>query len=135
MAHLLDQVNTFIRGESFFEWHGIVLSSLWIIGSVVAILSRKISVTLHALLFFVIDAATAFFLVGGMLRVYPHMADRWDDWSALKKGHFIGGNLFFIQVVFSLFFLSFNTSVESPLSSKESSSTQLTANLDFTWQI
>jgi hypothetical protein len=71
---LLGEVDSFIKGDSFFFYHGVVLASLWIVGSVVAILLRKVSVTLHALLFFVIDAVTAFFIVGGMLRVYPQFA-------------------------------------------------------------
>ena len=89
----LTQVNTFIRGDQFFEWHGIVLSSCWLIGSVIAILARRVSVQLHAILFFLIDVATAFFIIGAMIRVYPHMQANFDKWDIVKKSHFIGGNL------------------------------------------
>lgn len=91
--------NTFIRGDQFFEWHGIVLSSCWLIGSVIAILARRVSVQLHAILFFLIDAATAFFIVGAMLRVYPHIQANFDKWDLLKKGHFIGGGVFLVLLV------------------------------------
>lgn len=102
MGQLLSDVNTFIRGDSFFKFHGLALGSLWLVGSVIAILLRKVNVTLHALLFFIIDATTAFFIIGAMLRVYPLMQDRWDQWTLLKKGHFIGGNLRYIQAESSL---------------------------------
>jgi hypothetical protein len=91
VQQLLEPVNAFIRGDDFFHYHGLFLSSLWLIGAVVAILLRKFSVTLHALLFFIIDATTAFFIVGGILRVYPYISVKWDEWELLKKGHFIGG--------------------------------------------
>ena len=68
-----------------------MLSTSWIVLSVVAILLRKVSVLLHATLFFFIDFATAFFIIGAMIRVYPYISVKWDDWSLLKKGHFIGG--------------------------------------------
>lgn len=93
----LAPVTKFIYGDDFWHWHGLVLASAWIIGSVVAILARKVSVYLHALLFFVIDVATAFFIVGGMLRVYPYIPIKWDEWPLIKKGHFIGGTRSFIQ--------------------------------------
>lgn len=66
------------------------------VGAVIAILARKVSVYLHATLFFFIDVATAFFIIGGMIRVYPYLFIKWDEWSLLKKGHFIGGKSFFI---------------------------------------
>ena len=88
---LLSEVNAFIRGDDFFHYHGLVLGSAWLIGSVIAILARKVSVNLHAFLFFLIDASTAFFLVGAMLRVYPYIPEKWDVWPLIKKGHFIGG--------------------------------------------
>lgn len=96
LSHLLEPVNTFIKGDTFFHYHGLVLSSLWMVGAVIAILARKVSVYLHASLFFIIDVTTAFFIVGAMLRVYPYITVKWDDWSVLKKGHFIGGIHLFI---------------------------------------
>lgn len=91
LTHLLQPVDAFIRSDDFFHYHGLVLSTSWIILSVVAILLRKTSVYIHATLFFFIDVATAFFIIGGMIRVYPYLSVKWDDWSLLKKGHFIGG--------------------------------------------
>ncbi len=97
MNSAIAQVNSFIRGDQFFEWHGIVLSSCWLLGSVIAILARRVSVQLHAILFFLIDAATAFFIVGAMLRVYPHIQTNFDKWDIVKKSHFIGGNTTLMQ--------------------------------------
>jgi hypothetical protein len=91
LTQFLAPLNEFITSKDFFWYHGVVLGSLWLCGSVIAILARRIAVTIHALLFFLIDATTAFFIVGGMLRVYPHIATRWDDWGMLKQGHFVGG--------------------------------------------
>lgn len=91
---LLEPVTAFIKGKEFFYYHGLVLSVGWLLLSVVAILLRKVSVQLHALLFFLIDASTAFFIIGGMIRVYPYISVKWDEWSGLKKGHFIGGKYY-----------------------------------------
>lgn len=124
------QVNTFIRGDQFFEWHGIVLASCWLVGAVIAILARKVSVQLHAILFFLIDAATAFFIVGAMIRVYPHMQERFNEWDIVKKSHFIGGNLSLMQVEFFWFYSSFNTLVEFQHFWKASNIIPLTENLD-----
>jgi len=89
----IDQANTFIHSDDFFYYHGIILISLWFFGSIIAILMRKVSIIGHALLFNIVDFTTSFFIIGAMIRVYPHISDRWDQWSLLKKGHFIGGIL------------------------------------------
>ena len=78
LTHLLEPVNAFIRSDDFFHYHGLVLSTSWIILSVVAILLRKVSVLIHATLFFLIDVATAFFIIGAMIRVYPYLPIKWD---------------------------------------------------------
>jgi hypothetical protein len=112
--HLLSQVNAFIRGDSFFYYHGVVLSVAWLFGAVVAILSRKVSITLHALLFFVIDFLSAFFIVGGMMRVYPYLLEKWNVWPLLKTGHFVGGTPLSTQAASSWSCWSSSTRAESP---------------------
>jgi len=88
--NFINTLKDFIAGDSFFYYHGIVLALNWFIFSLIAILLRKTSITLHALAFNLIDISTGFFVVGALLRVYPHI-DAWDSWSLLFKGHFIGG--------------------------------------------
>lgn len=65
------QAQLFIASDQFFEWHGVGLASLWFVGAIIAILARRLSLNLHALCFFLVDAFTMFFLAGAWIRVYP----------------------------------------------------------------
>ena len=88
----LERISAFIHGESFFYYHGLVLLNLWFFVALIAMVIRKYSIIAHAILFNIIDFTTAFFVIGAMLRVYPYISVRWDEWSLLKKVHFIGGS-------------------------------------------
>jgi len=86
----------FINHPDFFYYHGVTLAFLWFIAANIAILLRSVSRTLHALCFFVIDVTTIFFLVGGLIRVYPSF-EKFATWNPIKQGHVIGGISIFIQ--------------------------------------
>lgn len=94
MSGIFGQLESFIRSENFFYYHGVVLNSLWIIGATIAILLRKVSKQLHALAFFLIDFITIFFIVGGLIRVYPYLGN-FSQWSLIKQGHIAGGSTYF----------------------------------------
>ena len=81
---------TFIRGDEFFHYHGLVLGLLWMFGIIIGILVRKTSRVLHALSFIIIDYVTLFFLLGAIIRVYPHI-EHFPEWSLIKQGHIVGG--------------------------------------------
>jgi hypothetical protein len=123
----LDKINTFIFSQDFFWWHGVVLAFLWFFAALIAILLRKVAIILHATAFFIIDVITAFFLVGAMMRVYPHL-ENFGTWSLIKQGHIIGGTPYPIQEPSSLFSSFFSTSEVSQLYSRASNTTPLIAN-------
>jgi hypothetical protein len=84
------QAEAFLMSPDFFYYHGIVLSVLWFVVCNIGILLRKVSVYLHAFVFFFVDVTTVVFTVGAIYRVYPYL-DRFASKSIIKQGHIIGG--------------------------------------------
>jgi len=87
---LTQQAEAFLMGPDFFYYHGVVLTLLWFVVCNIGILMRKVSLILHALIFFLVDVTTVLFSVGALCRVYPYL-DRFTSWSPIKQGHIVGG--------------------------------------------
>lgn len=92
MQGAVGQALLFIKGEKFFEYHGLVLALLWFFAAPTAILLRKVSKQVHAACFFLIDVTTIFFILGAGIRVYPYI-DKFSTWSPIKQGHTVGGKI------------------------------------------
>lgn len=87
---IVQEVQTFVFSSEFWIWHGFVLSFLWVIVSALAIFAKRFSLSLHLLLFVIVDFTTLFFAGAALYRVLPGFSS-FADWSALKKAHVLGG--------------------------------------------
>lgn len=87
---ILGNIQEFIHSKEFWLYHGFVLSGLWLLASSLGIFLKRFSITLHLLVFFIVNATTIFFAGSALYRVsagFPNFM----EWPLLKKGHVIGG--------------------------------------------
>lgn len=90
---IITQLNEFIFSKQYWDYHGFVLSGLWVLVSAVAILAKKLNTTFHVFLFVMVDLLTIFFATTAIYRV-SYNVHTFFEWSPLKQCHVIGGNDF-----------------------------------------
>lgn len=90
LNNLFTPIAQIITSENFFDYHGLVLSLVWFVACLAAILARRVSPALHGVMFFILDVTTLFFTAGAWIRIYPHLAT-YQTWSTLKLLHILGG--------------------------------------------
>ena len=129
VEQVLAQATTFIQSKEFFYYHGLVMSLLWFFASPIGILLRKVSVYLHATVFFLIDVTTAFFIVGALIRVYPYFG-YFTSWPLIKQAHISAGIYITIQDPSSLLCYCYSMSVECKLCSEDKPTTNSIDSLD-----